>query len=332
MKVVAYFQLKEIRFNLPDSEVEAIRAELPGVEIVSVEDDAALPGALEDADAFVGWTFPRELFARAARLRWVQSANAGIEANLFPELVASEVVLTNGGGMHSVAIPEHTLALMLALARNVHRAIRQQMRHEWDRFGAIAHAGGIRELAGSRLAILGAGPIGIALARLAGALGMTVRILRRRAGEPVADVEEVVGRERLHETLAWADFVVLALPLTAETSGMIDRDAIGAMRSSTVLVNIARGEVIDDDALVDALRCGAIAGAALDAFREEPLPAASPYWDLENVIITPHVSGYTPTYFQKVTELFRDNLRRFARGEPLRNVVDKRLGYVVPAT
>lgn len=329
MKVVAYFQLKEIRFNLPDTEVEAIRAELPGVEVVSVEDEAALPRELEDADAFVGWTFPREHFARAKRLRWIQSANAGIEANLFPELVASEVVLTNGGGMHSVAIPEHVLALMLALARNVHRAIRQQARREWDRFGVIANAGGIRELSGSRLAILGAGPIGLALARLATGLGMAVRILRRRPGRAVEGVEAVVGPDALHETLGWADFVVLATPLTPETEGMIDRAAIAAMRSSTFLVNIARGEIVDDEALVDALRRGAIAGAGLDAFREEPLPPTSPYWDLENVIVTPHVSGYTPTYFTRVVELFRDNLRRFARGEPLRNVVDKQRGYVL---
>ncbi|HZR83669.1 MAG TPA: D-2-hydroxyacid dehydrogenase [Candidatus Binatia bacterium] len=329
MKVVSFFHLKEVRWAISETDLAAFRGEFPGVEIQSVEDAGDLPRALADAEAFVGWTFPRALFASAPRLRWVQSASAGIEANLFPEMVASDVVLTNGAGLHSVSIPEHTLGLMLALARNIHKAVRIQAEHRWDRFGVIAFAGGVRELAGSRLAILGAGAIGISLARLASALGMTVRVLRRRPDHPVEGAEEVVGPDRLHEVLGWADFVVLATPLTDETRNLIDARALAAMKSSAFLINVARGEVIDDDALVDALRRGAIAGAGLDAFREEPLPETSPYFALENAIVTPHVSGYTATYFQKVLDLFRDNLRRFVRGEPLRNVVDKRLGYVV---
>lgn len=327
-KVVSYFELKEVRWAIPESDLQGIREELPEVEIVSLQDRADLPAALAEADAFVGWIFPRELFASAPRLRWVQSASAGIEANLFPELVASEIVLTNGAGLHAVSIPEHALALLLSLARNVHHATRMQAQRRWDRFGVIAFAGGVRELSGSRLAILGAGAIGASLARLANALGMTVRVLRRRPDRPVEGAEAVVGREGLLDLLAWADAVVLATPLTAETRNLIDRRALAAMKSSAFLINVARGEVIDDDALVDALRRGAIAGAGLDAFREEPLPESSPYWELENAIVTPHISGYTASYFQRVLDLFRGNLRRFVRGERLRNVVDKQLGYV----
>jgi phosphoglycerate dehydrogenase-like enzyme len=328
MKVVSFFRLKEVRWAITGRDLEALRAEHPDVEIVSIDDEKAAAPELADADAFVGWIFPRELFATARRLRWIQSASAGVEENLFPALVESDVVLTNGGGLHSVSIPEHTLALMLALARNVHHALRLQGQRRWERFGVIGFAGGVRELAGSHLAILGAGPIGIALARLASLLGMTVRVMRRRPGKPVEGAEAVVGPDRLHEILGWADYVVLATPLTPETRHMIDRDALAAMKSSAFLVNVARGEVIDDEALVDALGRGAIAGAGLDAFAEEPLPSSSPYFDLENVILTPHVSGYTPSYFARVLDLFRDNLGRFARGEPLRNVVNKRLGYV----
>jgi len=328
MKVVSFFQLKEVRWALAEQDLAAIRAELPQVEIRSIEDEAELPAALADADVFVGWTFPAPLFARAKRLRWVHSANAGVEANLFPELVTSDVVLTNGAGLHSVSIPEHVLGLMLALARNLHESARLQARSSWERFTAIAFGGGIRELNGSNLAILGAGAIGASLAKLGSALGMNVRIMRRRPGRPVAGAEAVVGQEQKLELLAWADFVVLATPLTKETENLIDRDALRAMKPSAHLINIARGEVVDDQALLDALRSGAIAGAGLDTFREEPLPASSPYWALPNVIVTPHVSGYTQRYFERTVELFRDNLRRFVAGERLRNVVDKKLGYV----
>lgn len=328
MKVVSHFRLHEVRWSMPEQDQAALRAEFPSLDLVSVEADEAIARELADAEVFLGWTFPREHFAAARRLRWVQSASAGVELNLFPEMIESDVVLTNGGGLHSVSIPEHTLALMLALARNVHHAVRLQGQRRWERFGVIGFAGGVRELSGACVAILGAGPIGLALVALTRALGMRVRVLRRRAGQPVPGAEAVVGPERLHELLAWADFVLLATPSTAETRHLIDRDALAAMKSSAFLVNVGRGEVIDDDALVDALRRGAIAGAGLDAFVEEPLPPTSPYFDLENVILTPHVSGYTPTYFARVLELFRDNLGRWLRGETLRNVVNKRLGYV----
>ena len=328
MKVVSFFQLKEVRWAIAEQDLAAIRAELPEVEIRSVEDETQLAGALADADAFVGWTFPAALFAQAKRLRWVHTANAGVEANLFPALVESPVILTNGAGLHSVSIPEHVLGLMLALARNLHESGRLQARASWERFTAIAYGGGIRELHGSNLAILGAGAIGASLAKLGSALGMTVRILRRRPDRPVDGAAAVVGPQQKLALLGWADFVVLATPLTAETENLIDRDALRAMKPSAFLINIARGEVVDDAALLDALRSGAIAGAGLDTFREEPLPATSPYWALPNVIVTPHISGYTSRYFERTVELFRDNLRRFVAGEPLRNVVNKRLGYV----
>ncbi|HEY8516198.1 MAG TPA: D-2-hydroxyacid dehydrogenase [Candidatus Binatia bacterium] len=328
MKVVSFFHLKEVRWAIPEQEIAAIRAELPQVEICSVEDEADLPAAIADADAFVGWILPARAFAHAKRLRWVHSANAGVEAILYPEMVESDVVLTNGAGLHSVSIPEHVLGMMLAFSRNLHQALRVQARGQWDRFGVIVFGGGIRELAGSNLAIFGAGAIGRSLALLAAGLGMNVRVLRRRPDKPVPGAEAVVGPQDKLALLSWADFVVLATPSTPETVNLIDREALRAMKSSAYLINVARGDAIDDEALVEALRSGAIAGAGLDAFREEPLPPSSPYWSMENVILTPHVSGYTSDYFGRTLELFRDNLRRFVNSEPLRNVVNKRLGYV----
>jgi len=287
-----------------------------------------LPSALADADVFVGWQFPREHFAGAPRLRWVHSASAGVEANLFPELVNSAVVLTNSAGLHAVSIPEHVLGQMLVLARNFHEALRLQARAEWNRFQVISFAASIRELNGGKLAILGAGAIGRNLALLASALGMHVRVMRRDHTRPVAGAESVVAPTDLQALLTWADWVVCALPLTPETRGLIAATELRAMRSDAFLINVGRGEHIDDVALADALRTGAIAGAALDAFDQEPLPASHPFWALPNLVLTPHVSGYTPQYFPKMLALFEENLDRFIHGRPLRNVVDKQLGYV----
>ena len=329
MKLVAWFRLQEIQWSLPPDMVADLERRQPGIDVVTPADEAELATALNDAEVFFGWTFPREHFAGAPRLRWMHSANAGIEANLFPEMVASPAILTNAAGLHDVCIPEHVLALMLALARNLHESMRLQSQRRFERFTAIAFAGGVRELHGSKLAILGAGAIGKALARLAAALGMHVRAMRRRADRAVEPAEVVVGPERPHDLLGWADFVVLATPSTPQTRQFIDRAALAAMRPSAFLVNVGRGDAIDEAALVDALRTRAIAGAGLDTFLVEPLPAEHPFWGLDNLILTPHISGYTPAYFQRTIDLFADNLARFVRGESLRNVVDKQLGYVV---
>jgi phosphoglycerate dehydrogenase-like enzyme len=327
MNVVTFFHLKEVRWNLPESELERLQARFPGVRVVSVEDPVDLAVVLPDAEVFAGFYFPRAHFAAAQRLRWIHSASAGIEANLFPELVASAVILTNSAGLHSVSIPEHVLAQMLVLARNFHEALRLQARAEWNRFSVISFGATICELHGANLAILGAGAIGSNLAQRAAALGMHVRVMRRDPTRAVSGAEAVVPSTALRELLAWADWVVCALPLTAETRNIIDAAALQAMKSSAFLINVGRGEHVDEAALIQALRSGAIAGAALDAFNQEPLPPDHPFWALPNVVLTPHISGYTPHYFRKMLALFEDNLERFVHGRPLRNVVDKQLGY-----
>jgi len=327
MRVVSFFQLHELRWSLPDDVCRRIEQRFPGVEIVAVDDESKLPAALADAEVFFGWHFPREHFAAAKRLRWIQSANAGADANLFPEMMASPVILTNGSGVHVTCIPEHVIGQMLVLARNFHEAQRLQAQRQWNRFQVILFGGGVRELRGSNLAIIGAGPIGENLVPLARALGQNVRVLRRDASRPVAGAEAVLPPESLHELLGWADFVVLAMPLTTATRGMIDAAALAAMKPSAYLINVARGEVLDDAALVAALRTNRIAGAALDVFDEEPLAADHPFWELPNLVLTPHISGYTPHYFETIVTMFEDNLERFLRGAPLHNLVDKDLGY-----
>ena len=238
------------------------------------------------------------------------------------------MILTNGAGLHSVSIPEHVLGLMLMLARNLHESARLQARASWERFPVIAFGGGIRELDGSNLAILGAGAIGASLARLGRALGherARAAAATRPSGRGRRGGGRSGGQARAARLGGLRRARDAAHPRDREP---VDRAALRAMKSSAYLINIARGECIEDEALLDALRAGAIAGAGLDTFREEPLPATSPYWALPNVIVTPHISGYTPRYFERTLELFRDNLRRFVAGERLRNVVNKRLGYV----
>ena len=327
MKVVLYFRIKEVRWTVGDEELQAAQRRFPQVELVRVTEDDELPAALADAEVFVGFHFPPALFATARRLRWIHSAAAGVEANLFPAMVASDVILTNAAGVHAVNIPEHAIGLLCALARNLHTAQQLKAERRWDRYRAIAAGGGFRQLQGSHLAVVGAGAIGLGVARLGAALGMHVRVLRRRPELPAEGAEAVVGPGQLHELLGWADFVVIAAALTPETRGMFDAAAFRAMRSSAYLVNVGRGEIVDDAALVDALQTHAIAGAGLDVFVEEPLPAEHPYWTLDNVILTPHVSGYLPDFFTRALDIFLDNLGRFCDGRPLRNVVDKRLGY-----
>ena len=327
MKIVAHLALQGGQWKIPDPDREALEQRFPSVRIVSAESPESLAAEIGDATVFFGFHFPEPLFAQAKQLRWIQSASAGIEANLFPALVESDVVLTNAIGLHENCIPEHVLALLFAFARNLPTAFRLMQERRWDRIEPLRR-GGIRELAGTHLAILGAGPIGVSLTAKATALGMRVRVLRRNAGKPVAGAEQVVGPEGLHALLGWAHSVVLAVPLTAETRQLIGARELRAMRSDAILINIARGDVVDQDALVEALRAGTIAGAGLDVATPEPLPAESPLWELPNVILTPHVSGYLRGYFPGALAIFADNLGRFVAGAPLHNVVDKRLGYV----
>jgi phosphoglycerate dehydrogenase-like enzyme len=315
---------------VPDRLVEELGRRFPEVEFVAANDEEALAREAADAEVFFGFHFPEPLVPRAPRLRWIQSAGAGIERNLSPAVLARDVAVTNAGGLAAVAIAEHVIGLALVLCRNHHVAIRLQQEARWDRAAVMAGDGGpLREFAGSRMAILGLGPIGRAIAERAAALGATVRGLRRHPAGAVAPLEAVVGPDALHALLGWADFVVLAVPHTPETEAMIGPPELAAMRADAYLVNIARGSVVDEEALVDALRRRAIAGAALDVFREEPLPASNPLWTLPNVIVTPHVAGAMPRYFERALGLFAENLARYRAGQPLRNLVDKSAGYPV---
>jgi phosphoglycerate dehydrogenase-like enzyme len=221
---------------------------------------------------------------------------------------------------------EHVLAVTLALARQLHTAMRHQVNHRWAQ--DLLESQGLLTLRGRRMGIVGLGSIGMEVARLAAPWGLKVSAIRRRADlERPPEVDELLPPDRLDDLLAKSNVVVLAAPLTAATRALIGRRELSLMKRGAFLVNVGRGGLVDDEALVAALRTGHLGGAALDVFAEEPLPASSPYWDLPNVIVTPHTSGTMEDYWDQLVSLFSENLRRFEAGLPLLNVVDKLAGY-----
>jgi phosphoglycerate dehydrogenase-like enzyme len=294
----------------------ALRAAAPGVEIVEAEGNAVLD-AIPTADAFYGRIRP-EWLAAAPRLRWIQSPVAGLEHSMFPELVASPVTLTSMRGIYSDHIADHAYALLLALARGLPQFMRRQARHEWSQQGVRAV-----HLPDATLGIIGLGGIGRELARRAKVSGLTVLAVDARPEDRPEAVDELWPTERLRELLGRSDFVAVCAPHTPETERLLNRETLGWMKSSAYLINISRGVIVELAALTEALQQGRLAGAALDVFETEPLPADHPLWDMENVVVTPHAAWMGPDSEARRLEVLKVNLRRFAAGEPLLNVVDK---------
>lgn len=279
----------------------------------------AATGMLGEAEGVVG-SVPGEMIERAPKLRWVHSPAAGVNKELSPQMLASDIVLTSSAGNGGIPLAEHSMLLMLMLNRSAVRWIDAQRRHEWERF---THG----ELNGKTVGIVGLGNAGADLALKARAFHMRVLGLRRRTNLPVDNVDRLYGPDQLSEFLPECDFVVVTAPQTADTAGMFDRAAFAAMKPSAYFICISRGGIADDDAMLEALRSGEIAGAGLDAHGVEPLPPDSPFWDLPNVIVTPHNGATTAETAQRGRDIVAENLRRFAQGEPLLNIVDKTAGY-----
>jgi phosphoglycerate dehydrogenase-like enzyme len=236
-------------------------------------------------------------------------------------------VLTNGRGLHAVSMAEHALGLMLAFARKLHLSRDLQHARRWGQVGLWTEPPPFGQLAGGTLGLVGLGAVGSALAARAAALGMRVLAVRPHPQADPAPAHEQWGLERLPALLERADWVVLAAPHTGATRGLVGAAELARMKPGAVLVNLGRGALVDEPALVAALRAGRIAGAALDVVHEEPLAADSPLWELPNVILTPHVSGLGPGYWERAVAQFEGNLERYVAGRPLENVVDQRAGY-----
>jgi phosphoglycerate dehydrogenase-like enzyme len=284
--------------------------------------DAPRPDAI-----LVCWVGRRVLepvfaLALARGLKWIHSRSAGIEKTVFPALAESDVVMTNGRGVFSVALAEFVIGSVLYFARGFPRLLRSQAAARWEEFDP-------EPVAGRTMGIVGYGDIGRATAVRARALDMRILALRRRPQESNGDplVDEVLPPEALPELMRRADDVVVALPLTPETKGFVGAAAIAELRPSAVLVNVGRGPVLDEKTLVEALAARRIKGAALDVFDQEPLPADHPFWRMDNVLLSPHTADHTPGWLDDAMRAFLQNLERFRRGQPLASVVDKARGY-----
>jgi phosphoglycerate dehydrogenase-like enzyme len=333
---IALSPILSARYRQQD--LELIRAAAPGARIVTLSREGLTDEPVDDVEVLLrGWlssdAFDR-LLARAPRLGWVHSASAGVERALTPAAAERGLVITNARGVFSRPIAEYVLMMILAVSRRLPGLLELQRERTWQPLEGV-------ELRDVTVGIVGLGSIGRAVGALATAFGCRVIAVRRRseAGAEAAATDEesrsfgevmlerVGGPEGLPQLLADSDFVVLATPLTPETQNMIDAEALAVMKPGAWLINIARGGLVDERALLNALRDGAIGGAVLDTFRDEPLPPSSPFYDLPNVIVTPHTSWSSGRVLDRSVELFCDNLRRYAAGEPLLNVVDPTAGY-----
>ena len=331
-------------------DLERIRAAAPGARLVTVSVDGLADGPLDDVEVMLrGWlntdAFDR-LLARAPQLAWVHSATSGVEGALTPAAIERGVVVTNARGVFSRPIAEYVLMMILSVSRRLPQLLELQQERTWQPLEGA-------ELRDVTVGIIGLGSIGRAVGALATAFGCRVVAVRRRPGgdrrapaEGPAAAEDasvsaegsersfgeamldrVAGPETLPELLGESDFIVLAAPLTPETEDMINEETLALVKPGAWLINVARGRLINEHALLRALREGPLGGAVLDTFRDEPLPSSSPFYDLDNVIVTPHTAWSSGRVLDRSVELFCDNLRRYAAGEPLLNVVDPQAGY-----
>ena len=312
---------------LHDGEVPSPETMAPLQQLTQVQytDEAGLAEALPGAEVLFAYHFTSKVLPgawhAADSLRWLHVAAAGVDPFMTEEVRAAEVVVTNSRGVFDGAIAEYVLGQVLAFAKDLPGSWRRQQSQLWEHRES-------ERVSGTRALVIGTGPIGRTIARLLRAAGLQVRGSGRRARENDPDFTTVRAQEDLPTELARADWVVLAAPLTDATRGMIDTDALAAMRSSARLINVGRGELVRTDDLVAALDNEVIAGAALDVMDPEPLPPGHPLWELPTALITPHNSGDFVGWRQALVELFAENLARWQAGEQLENIVDKNMGYV----
>lgn len=325
-----------IAFNLNEQHLDRLQREFPSITFTVCPDQERLPDVLPEAQAVIAGSIPGELLLKHPNLRWMQSLSAGVDGLLTPEVVEHDITVTNYSGVQASSMAEHLVAMMLAFARDLPQLIRRQPTGQWTtqptdespRLPQTRYYSRFTfDLRRQTLAIAGLGDVGCELAWRAKGLGMRVIGSKRQPDNPPEGVDVLYGADNWRDMLSEADHVAICLPLTSRTRHLFGEPEFRAMKSTAYIYNTSRGTIIDQDALIQALETGEIAGAGLDVTTPEPLPPESPLWYMSNVLITCHTSGASPTTEDRGIELVVENIHRYLRDEPLINVVDKREGY-----
>jgi phosphoglycerate dehydrogenase-like enzyme len=306
---------------------ERLQQDFPGHQFIQLQNYDRVPQEIADTDVFIGLSLRPEQFAAAKRLRWIHSPAAAVHQLMYPELIKSSVALTNSTGVHGPVVAEHAITLLLALAKRLPQAMQYQAKHEWSQNQLWQGSPRPREVADSTVLVIGMGSIGREFAARAKALGMRILAIRENPAKGLDGADAVYGSAQIDDVLPQADYVLLCTPVTPATTGIMNAARLGKMKPDAYLINVARGPLIDEAALLDTLQHRRIAGAALDVFNQEPLPADSPFWSLDNILVTPHTAAVTDRLWERHYRLIVDNMKRFLAGERLLNEVDKSRGY-----
>jgi phosphoglycerate dehydrogenase-like enzyme len=314
-------------WRTPDSLADAIRERWPAMRVVHLPDYDRLPQELPDTDIFVGYSLRAKQLADAKKLKWIHSTAAGVAQLMYPELRDSGILVTNPSGIFSVPMAEHTMGLLIALARNFPDCVRHQDQSRWGQQELWDQPQHLTELNGQLLLIVGFGSIGHELARHAKAFNMRVWGVSRTGKGDATLAEKIVPISQLHELLPHADYIVVSAPETSETKHLIGAPELARMKPSARLINVARGSIVDQSALIAALQMKQIAGAALDVTDPEPLPSADPLWKAPNLLITPHTSAISDRLWPRQATLLLDLLERWFAGRELFNQVQLHRGY-----
>ena len=314
-------------WNAPDWFPERLRREFPQVDVVHLLGYQRVDAEISEAEIAVTWSVRPEQITAAKKLRWIHSPAAAVHQLIFPEIVESDIVLTNAREVHGPVVAEHVIALIFTLAKKIPDAVRLQQKHDWGQQKVWDELPRVRELAGATVGLIGLGSIGRAVARYAKALGMRVVAVREHPEKGSEGVDAVFGPAQMDEVFKQSDYVVLAAPVTSHTQALANAERLALMKSDACLINVARGQLVDEIALAIALREKKIGGAALDVFPKEPLAADSPLWDVPGLLITPHTAALTDKLWERHYDLFAENLRRYLSGQELLGVVDKGKGY-----
>ena len=325
---VLIFTVWPVEFwKVPKSQVERLRERFPQVIFTHALTDAEALSAIESADVALASRLSPAMVEEASRLRWVHSTAAAVGILPLKELAARSIAVTNSRGVQAAAMAEFVIGGLLVLGRRFHLMLAAQRERRWIQ-NELTRDAWPWSVRGRTMTIVGLGATGQEVARRAHAFGMRVIGVRRRVDQPKPPfVDRIAGPDELDQTLRGCDVLVVAAPFIAETDRLIGADRLAMLSNGAVVINVARGRIIDEAALIAALQNGHLGGAVLDVFEQEPLKPESPLWTLPNVIISPHVSGVRPDHWAEVIDLFGENLERFQRGEPLLNLVDVQAGY-----